>query len=98
MITLKAEEKEVRLVDRPIVGDGGNEFSYLGQYEILNQYVIYIQGNEWWGYDSMMKPRARHRFRAGISMDFRTSRPIGNILFVFRAIPMTPNPMRNCME
>ena len=51
VITLKAEEKEVRLVDRPIVGDGGNEFSYLGQYEILNQYVIYIQGNEWWGYD-----------------------------------------------
>lgn len=51
VITLKADEKEVRLVDRPIVGDGGNEFSYLGQYGILDQYVIYIQGNEWWEYE-----------------------------------------------
>lgn len=51
VITLKADEKEVRLVDRPIVGDGGNEFSYLGQYGILNLYVIYIQGNEWWEYE-----------------------------------------------
>lgn len=49
-IVLKTEKEDVILNDNPTDNDSRVELYYEGQYEILNQYVVYNLGWEWWKY------------------------------------------------
>lgn len=51
VLTLKCAEKDVELVDEPTTEDDTHlEYDYQGQYEVLNQYVVFMRGYESWGY------------------------------------------------
>ncbi|GHT17634.1 hypothetical protein FACS189429_2140 [Bacteroidia bacterium] len=67
VITLHCAEKDVKLKDNPSGGDNEIYYDYAGQYEFLNQYVIYMSGWEWLGYKFYDKTTGKDQFEDNFS-------------------------------